>query len=65
MKKESASSQQIFLIKMTSKEELIAKAVRKFPVLYDKCDKHFKDKPSRYNKLLALVYARCDFFPVS
>ena len=65
MKQESDSSQHIFLIKMISQENMIAEAVQKFPVFYDKCDKHFKDKPPMHDELLALVYGRCNFFPVS
>ena len=40
---------------MTSQEEIIAESVQKFPALYDKYDKHFKDKPAMYDKLLVLV----------
>ena len=43
----------------------MAETVRKCSILHDKCDKHFKDKPPMYDKLLALVYGRCHFFPVS
>ena len=54
MKQESAGSQHVFLTKMTSQEKIIAEAVQKFPVIYDKYDKHFKDKPPVYNRLLVL-----------
>lgn len=64
MKQESVNSRHVFLIKMTFQEETMDEAVRRFPVVYDKCDKHFKGKPPVYDKLLALVYGRCHFFPV-